>query len=170
MLAARCWACQRSYCICNRSQVSGLLPNAFDSRIAISGDTPLWPFSSSDKAFRVTPRPAAAAVTDKPRGFRHSSRMISPGCGGLCISVTLPSCLVIVNEVDIGRVLSVEFEDEPQITRYGNRPLASSAAAKRMKPQPWQTHIAGSFAGVQQREDPPQSRLVLGRHAAEIAR
>jgi hypothetical protein len=38
-----------------------------------------------------------------------------------------------------------------------------------MKPQPRQTHITRSFAGVQQREDPPQSRLVLGWHPATIA-
>ena len=39
-------ACQRSYAICIPSHVSGVEPKAFDSRIAISTDTPVRPFNS----------------------------------------------------------------------------------------------------------------------------
>jgi hypothetical protein len=46
-----------------------VLPNTFSSRIAISGETPVWPFSRSDSALRVTPRASAAAVTVRPSGF-----------------------------------------------------------------------------------------------------
>src|ERR1700683_4516080 len=52
---------------------------AHERLIAISALTPLWPFSSSDRVTRETPGHFAAAVTERSRGFRQSSRMISPG-------------------------------------------------------------------------------------------
>jgi hypothetical protein len=55
------------------SDVSAVLPNACSNRIAISGDTPLWPLSSYDSPSRVTPRPFAASVTERPSGSRHST-------------------------------------------------------------------------------------------------
>jgi hypothetical protein len=60
---------------------------AFSSLIAISAVTPLWPFNNSDRVTRETPSHFAAAVTERSSGFRQSSRMISPGWGGLNISI-----------------------------------------------------------------------------------
>ena len=41
-----CSACQRSCCICRRSQLSAVVLNAIDSRIAISGLRPARPFQN----------------------------------------------------------------------------------------------------------------------------
>ena len=49
-----CCACQRSYCNCCCSQLSGLPPNAWESRMAISGEIPSRPLSSIDSVFRET--------------------------------------------------------------------------------------------------------------------
>ena len=51
---ARSRACQRSQAICIPSQVSGVEPKAFDSRIAISTEIPVRSFTSSESACRVT--------------------------------------------------------------------------------------------------------------------
>src|SRR5216684_5672817 len=75
----------RSYCCCMLSQLSGVVPKATDNLRAIAGLTPEWPLRSSESALRVTPRALAASVTDISSGSRQSSRIISPGCGGLCI-------------------------------------------------------------------------------------
>lgn len=73
---ARSRACRRSYAICIPSQVSGVEPNAFESRIAMSAEIPVRPFTSSESAWRVTPiacrltieplLPAAARSTGHP--------------------------------------------------------------------------------------------------------
>src|ERR1700689_4378484 len=80
------------------SQLSGDESKAIASRNAIEGLTPDLPFSSSDKALRVTPRPFAASVTGMHSGSRHSSRITSPGCGGLCIVIGTSS--VIIDIID----------------------------------------------------------------------
>jgi hypothetical protein len=81
---------QRSYSICWAIQLWGVVSKAIESRRAISGDMPVWPFKSSDSAFRLTPSALAAPEIDRPSGFRQSSRIISPGCGGLCIILLSP--------------------------------------------------------------------------------
>jgi len=52
------------------SQLAAPPPNTFDSRTAISGEMPRFPFTGSDKVVRVTPS-AAAAVTVNPKGSIH---------------------------------------------------------------------------------------------------
>ena len=81
-------ACQRSQAICIPNRTSGVEPKDFDSRIAISTETPERSFTSSDSACRVTPYPLAARVTSRPRGSRHCLFTMPPGCGGLCIPRT----------------------------------------------------------------------------------
>ena len=83
-------ACQRSYCICWLIQLSAVVPNASDSRTAISGLIPARPFRMLDSVLRLTPNASAACVTVRPRGFKHNSRSTSPGCGGLCIFMARP--------------------------------------------------------------------------------
>ena len=50
---------------CIPSQVSGVEPKAFDSRIAISTEILVRPFTGSESACRVPPSPWAARVTVK---------------------------------------------------------------------------------------------------------
>ena len=81
-------ASQRSCAICIPSQVSGVEPNAFDRRIAISMEMPVRSLMSSESAWRVTPKPLAARVTESPRGSRHCLFTIPPGCGGFCMTIS----------------------------------------------------------------------------------
>src|ERR1700733_2127661 len=85
-------ACARSKAICIRSQVSGVLPNAFESRIAISGLMPDLPLITLVRVCRETPRAFAPSVTDKPKGSRHAFFMLRPGWGGLFIGIVACSC------------------------------------------------------------------------------
>ena len=54
---------------------------------------------------------SAAAVTVRPRGFKHSSRAISPGWAGLWISISLllTGDSVVIEEIDVGRVLTLDL-------------------------------------------------------------
>ena len=58
--------------------------------LAISGLIPALPLRMDDNVLRLTPRLSAASVTETPSGSRHKSRIISPGCGGLCINIVSP--------------------------------------------------------------------------------
>jgi site-specific recombinase XerD len=66
----------------NASHVSGVLPNAFVSRMAISGLMPDLPLMTLLSACRVTPSSFAPSVTDSPDGSRHALRTIRPGWAG----------------------------------------------------------------------------------------
>src|SRR5437867_5251930 len=72
---------------CILIHVSGVLPKAFERRIAISGEMPVLPLIRLDKDCRVIPRTFAPAVTDKPSGSRHDTRTALPGCGGFFIGI-----------------------------------------------------------------------------------
>jgi hypothetical protein len=52
---------------------SGLPPNAFDSRTAISGEIPAFPFTRLFSAWRVTPRAPAASVIVSPSGSTRAN-------------------------------------------------------------------------------------------------
>ena len=81
-------ACQRSYCTCWFSQLSGVVSKAMESLIAISGLMRVCPLRMLDSVVRLIPRAPAASVIDRPSGSRHNVFMISPGCGGLCICIS----------------------------------------------------------------------------------
>ena len=87
---------------CWLSQLSALVSKAIEKRNAIRGLTPTRPLTMPDKAFRLTPRDRAAAVTVKFNGSRHSCLSTSPGCGGLYIFIYLngspPMCLPLPTE------------------------------------------------------------------------
>ena len=50
--------------------------------MAISGEMPRLPLTSSESVVRVTPRARAACVMVRPSGSIHSQRTTLPGCGG----------------------------------------------------------------------------------------
>jgi hypothetical protein len=77
---------------------------------------------------------------------------------------------VIVHEVNVGRIFAGEFENQPEVSRYGDRPLATSAATQGMEPQARERHVTGRFAGIQKGKDTPQPRYMLGRHPAGVPR
>jgi hypothetical protein len=74
---------QRSWLVCMLSHISALVPSAPSRRSAIDALTPARPFSSAERACRVTPRRFATSPIDSPSG--RFSRRTSPGCAGLCM-------------------------------------------------------------------------------------
>jgi hypothetical protein len=56
------------------------VPNAFSSRMAISGEIPDLAFSRLLRVCRSTPRTRAASVTPNPFFSRQSCRTVVPGC------------------------------------------------------------------------------------------
>ena len=68
-LGAACLACQRSYCNCIPSHISGLVLNAFDSRNPISADIPARPLMIAEKAWRETHAGGSLQSAEPPALF-----------------------------------------------------------------------------------------------------
>src|SRR5580700_7188238 len=122
-----------------RSHVSGVLPNALESRIAISGLMPDLPLITLLSACRVTPRTFAPAVTESPRGSRQALRMLRPGCGKFFMGIGF-SPLVIVDQSNIKCVAIFETKDNSPIPAHGHRPKACKIALE------WVQTVAGHKA------------------------
>src|SRR5919106_4734238 len=105
------------------SHTSGLPPKALASLIDISGLMPFLPLTRLLSVRRVTPRISAALVTLRPRGSRQSFRTCWPGCGGFFI-LMVPSSLVVVNQIHVGRVLAFEAEDHAPVGADRDSPEA----------------------------------------------
>src|SRR5467141_1823454 len=78
-----------------RQPALGAPPKTLESRTAISGEIPRFPFTSSDKVVRVTPSAAAASLMVKPKGSMHWRNTKPPGCGGFFIGILHPPSMVI---------------------------------------------------------------------------
>ena len=106
------FACQRSYWPCIRSQISGPLPTHLPTRSAISAVMAERPLITRDRVTRDTPSCSAASVTLSCSSGNTSSRMIRPGCEGLCIvifiSFQLAITLVVVLIINQLGVLAFE--------------------------------------------------------------
>jgi hypothetical protein len=61
--------------------------------------------------------------------------------------------LVIINQIHIGRVVAIEFENHAPVLRNPNRPLRRPVALKAMKPVTGQRYILRPARYVQQGED-----------------
>jgi hypothetical protein len=72
-----------------------VLPKDFESLIAISGDSEVFPLIIFDRIERVTPSASAAFVIVRPSGSMHNSLIISPGWGGSFMGMVY--FLVVVN-------------------------------------------------------------------------
>src|ERR1035441_10333243 len=124
MLRSFLRAAARSKGSCIRNEVSGVLPKALVKRMAISGLIPDLPLTTLLRAWRVTPRTFAPAVTDRPSGSRQALSMLAPGWGGSCIGMLCfaPFCLVVVNQFDIERFRIVQTENNPPVGPYRDGP------------------------------------------------
>src|SRR6266404_481564 len=84
----RCFARHKSWLYCIASQLSGERPRALESRSAISGLTLLAPLRIRCNVEPATPSFAANSRALRLFGFRYTSVINSPGCGGLCIDIS----------------------------------------------------------------------------------
>src|ERR1039458_1216542 len=103
-----------------RTHISGLGPNAFDSRTAISADMPAFSLTRLLTVWRATPSTLAASVTVKPNGSRKSWRTMRPGCGWFFMGIFVP--LMVIDQIDIVRVSVREAEGDSPIPAHGYRP------------------------------------------------
>src|SRR5690348_8198396 len=106
-----------------RNHVSGVLPKALESRMAISGLIPDFPVTILFKVCRVTPRTFAPLVTDKPKGSRQSCRTMSPGCGGFFIGMDCRSfSSVVVDEFNVERIGALKAENDSPAGPHSDGP------------------------------------------------
>jgi len=85
-----------------RSHVSGLLPKAFESRIAIWGLIADLQVTTLFSAWRVTPRTFAACVMVSPKGSMQSCRTMRPEWTGFFMGMFVSA------GVDAGRVYTFQ--------------------------------------------------------------
>src|ERR1700722_46924 len=114
---------------------------------------PLRPLMSSDTDWRDTPRGTAASVTERPAGARQSSRRISPGWGGLNISMTAS---VVVFEINVGGVLALDIEGQAVVSCHPCGPGSLSLALERVQFVAWQLHGFGQRPVVETGEHAPE--------------
>jgi hypothetical protein len=126
-------AAAKSKASCIRSHVSGVLPKAFPSLIAMFGLIPDLPLTTLFSACRVTPRTLAPSVTDSPNGSRQSCRTIRPGCTGFFIGMMCsPFSSVIIDQFNLKRVVPLETEDDAPVCPHRHGPKASKISFEAM--------------------------------------
>jgi len=111
-------ACHRSQSSWSPSQKSARIPKTRSRRSAVSGDTARRPRTISFKRGNDTPSLTAKSDCVTPRGFRNSSRSISPGCvGGRCVGSLMSavrglglSALVVVRDFDVVGIVTLPSE------------------------------------------------------------
>ncbi|MDR3557143.1 MAG: hypothetical protein P4L55_20510 [Syntrophobacteraceae bacterium] len=59
---------------------------------------------------------------------------------------------MVIKQIDVRGVLALELKYDPQITRYGHRPLSFAFAFQGMEPEAGQIHVGGFLADVQKGE------------------
>ncbi len=107
-----CSECQRSQSRCKLSQSSGPVPRASPKDRAESALTPRRPLTISFSRAYVHPRCSANALWLIPRGFKNSSRSISPGwVGGLFLG-SIRYLVVIVDDSYFGSVTVFPKKDD----------------------------------------------------------
>ncbi len=136
------------------SQLSGVRPNAFERRKAISGLTALLPFNTRLNVEAATPSVVASSRPPlMSLGSRYTELMNSPGCGGYA----LPSVIILVIQ-DV-RMPIPEFKRQPPVSIDPNRPTTYFLALERMKPKsPRFSYILKIYV---LRKPPMSSRLDL---------
>ena len=80
----------------------------------------------------------------------------------------MPPALMVVHEIDVDRVASLEAEDDPEIPRDSNGPEAVQVAAEPMQPEAGPVHVFGPFGVVQLVEDALDARDMRLRKSAPI--
>ena len=97
---------------------------AFESRIAISGLMPDFPWMTLLSVWRVTPRILAPSVTDSAKGSRQALLTIRPGCAGFFIGMVVAPfiALVVVDQFNVKCIRALKAEDNSPVRPHRNRP------------------------------------------------
>jgi hypothetical protein len=77
---------------------------------------------------------------------------------------------VVINQIYVDRVLSVECEYNAPVARDRYGELTISFTSQWMKAEAWRIHHCRRTGHVKQREDQLDPSFVLGRHTARTAR
>ena len=126
---------------CIRIQCSASLQPIRSSASANAADTPAWPFNTRDSATRPMPNRLAVSVTDHPSASTLS-RINSPRCGGLYIVAMAASVSMVVDQVHVYGLRSLESEHHAPVARDPNAPLSTPGALQRVKVVARHAHVA----------------------------
>jgi hypothetical protein len=121
--------------------------------MAISGEMPDRPFRMAERVLRLTPRAAAASVTVKPSGRKHSSRNTSPGWGGLCILMVTSVVVLVVHTFNIR---SDKCKGDAPIPADGHGPGSLPRTSELMQVQAGEAHITRRRSHAQAAQNQPQ--------------
>ena len=165
-----CCVCQRSYCNCCVSQLSGLPPNASDSRMAISGDMPRRPLSSRESVLRDTASPLRRFGDRQAEGIEALAPDEGAGMGrvvhehGRCLS------LMVVQIVDIGGVAVLEAEDRAPVGAHRHRPEPGIFPLQPVEPEAGQVHVVRDARRIESDQDVAHGLAVLRVDAPFVGR
>ena len=163
-------AAARSKASCIRSQVSGVLPNAFASLIAMFGLIPDLPFTTLFSACRVTPRTFAPSVTDSPKGSRQSCRTMRPGCTGFFIGmVCFLFSSVVIDQLNVKSVVPFETEDDAPVCSHGHGPKATKISFERVQAIARYVQALWPGGGIENRKDSLDRIYQIGPYPCPIA-
>ena len=72
---------------------------------------------------------------------------------------------MIVLQIDIHGVLTVEFKSDPPVSRNGNRKLSLPITNERMELEAWKVHVPRLSRCIQPDQHPFDARSMLSGHA-----
>jgi hypothetical protein len=123
----------REVVICSRGHVSASPPNTLPRWIAISAEIPLLPLTRLLRVCRVTPNASAVSVIVRPGGSVQSCRADGPGGAGFSWHGHSCCFLVVIDQINIGRVALLKAKDDAPIGTHGNTSVVSEVAPSRVK-------------------------------------
>lgn len=136
------------------------MPKAADSFQAISALMPACPLRIMDRFLRLMPRPRAISVTDLPVPLTYSLR-ISPGCGGLNMSIvlmfgfTVYLMIILVIDVEHLHLVAHEPEGDAPVAVHLHRPVVLQVPFQRVQVPARHVHVLHACGRVQSGQDQP---------------
>src|SRR5574337_900120 len=118
-----------------RNQTSAPLPSHAPRRSAMSAEIAARPLTTRESVTRETPSAVAASTMLRPNSGNTSCLRISPGWGGLCIFMCVPSVIVLV--VHKHRIGAVECERQAPVRIDSNRPMSGGIALQWVQMPTW---------------------------------
>lgn len=137
-----------------RTQCPASLQPSRSKANANRGETPARPLTTRESVFRVTPSREAASETVQPSAS-IASRMISPGCAGSYIALTVsPSSSVIVDQVHVNGLGAVESEHDSPVGRYPDTQEVAPVSLQLVETPTGESHVAWMGRFVQGSQNP----------------
>ena len=151
-----------------RTQCPASLQPSRSKANANRGETPARRLTTRESVFRVTPSRAAASETVQPSAS-IASRMISPGCAGSYIALTVLPSSVVVDQVHVNGLGSVESEHDSPVRRYPDTPEVASVSLQLVETPTGESHVTWMRRFVQGSQNPSNPRYQIGVQSSRVA-